>query len=243
MFPIPPSTLVGVLVGLGSVLRVNRLFRPTIQPHAYFDMVISSYLWFSQIPVLSMLYFYDSSPYSIDTQRGLKPSCALSDAHWYIICLIWGEDAVALWRTFILSQTGLFDLHLVVQDEDLQVQRASNLITQCLPYNICLPIPDGHLERFFFFDLSQSLRTFPHSVCSSRWQLPMTNATWTAHRWFTMFILITVISIRFPPHEPHSLTPSRWLNIWILLVVGCTSGRTRCSWISYFLTYPLRKTP
>ena len=103
-----------------------------------------------------MLHFYDSSPYSIDTQRGhLKPACALSDVH--INSLVWGEDALA-YIHFI--PTGLFNLHLVVQDEDLQ--RASTQIRQCLPYKICSPIPDDHLERIFF-DASQP-RMFPHSV-------------------------------------------------------------------------------
>jgi hypothetical protein len=65
---------------------------------------------------LAML-FYDSSPYGIDTQRGrLKPACSLSDAH--IKCLLWGEDALA-YVHFIL--TGLFDLHLVVQDGHIEM--------------------------------------------------------------------------------------------------------------------------
>ena len=198
-----------------------------------------------------MLHFYDSSPYSIDTQRGrLKPSCALSDAH--IKCLVWGEDALA-YIHFI--PTGLVDLHLVVQDEDLQ--RASTQITKSLPYKICSPIPDGHLERIFL-DASQP-RTFPDSVL-----LEMTVPDDKRHMDDSQMVYIhpqsqlyldvndTSRSVSLPPFPDTIRFPTRtaFLDSMIELYLDPPSGRMHTrrdtmlrSWISYFLTYTLRNEP
>ena len=198
-----------------------------------------------------MLHFYDSSPYSIKTQRGrLKPACALSDAH--IKCLVWGEDALA-YVHFI--PTGLFDLHLVVQDEDLQ--RASTQITQFLPYKICSLIPDKRLERIFF-DASQP-RTFPHSLL-----LEMTVPDDERHMNDSQMVYIhpqsqlyldvndTSRSVSLPPFPDTLRFPTRtaFLDSMIDLYLDPPSGRMHTrrdtmlrSWICYFFTYTLRNEP
>ena len=61
----------------------------------------------------------------------LKPACALSNT--YNKSLIWREAALA-YIHFI--PTGLFNLHLVVPDQDLQ--RACTEIMQSLQYNLFL---------------------------------------------------------------------------------------------------------
>ena len=94
------------------------------------QLVINDVLSFKP-PLPLMQHHYEYSPYSIRTQQGrLKPASALHKAG--IKCLVWGEDALAF---IYLVPTRLFDLHLVVPDQD--VNRASNEIMQSLPYNIC----------------------------------------------------------------------------------------------------------
>lgn len=198
-----------------------------------------------------MLHFYDSSPYSIDTQRRrLKPACALSDAH--IKCLVWGEDALA-YIHFI--PTNLFDLHLVVQDADFQ--RASTQLTQSLPYKISSPIPDNHLEHICF-DASQP-RAFTHSVL-----LEMTVPDGERHMDDSYMVYIhpqsqlyldindTSRSVSLPPFPDTLRFPTRtaFLDSMIELFLDPPSGRMHSrrdtklrSWISYFLTYTLRNEP
>ncbi|KIM42554.1 hypothetical protein M413DRAFT_26594 [Hebeloma cylindrosporum] len=199
-----------------------------------------------------MLHFYDSSPYwHVDVQRArLKPASALSDSR--IKCLIWGEDLLA-YIHFI--PTNLFDLHLVVQYQD--VQRASTEIMQSLPYEICSVPPPHHLESIFS-DPDQP-KSFPHSVL-----LEMTIPDEKRHMDDAGLVFIhpqcqiyldvndTSRSVSLPPFPDTIRFPTRTasLDSMIELCLDPPTGRIHTErdgmisvWISYFLSYTLRNEP
>ena len=72
--------------------------------------------------------------------------------------MVWGEDALAF-KFFVL--TNLFDLHLVVSDDDLQF--ASATIQNSLPYQVFTGIHKWYFESILL-DPSQP-KAFPRSLC------------------------------------------------------------------------------
>ena len=86
----------------------------------------------------------------------------------YMKYLVWGEDALSMGYIHFIP-TGLFDLYLVVSDQD--VQRASNEIMQSLPYKIC--------SALAHFLPTQVNRGHFHTWYYPKSQFLTTNSTWT----------------------------------------------------------------
>ncbi|KJA28553.1 hypothetical protein HYPSUDRAFT_712661 [Hypholoma sublateritium FD-334 SS-4] len=87
-----------------------------------------------------MLHFYDKCPCSLQEQKQrLEAACALSNAG--IPCMVHLEDALAFIH---FVPTGLFALNLVVADQD--VDRASNIITGALPYDVHTGVIEHYCE-------------------------------------------------------------------------------------------------
>ncbi|KAF8800892.1 hypothetical protein BYT27DRAFT_7199177 [Phlegmacium glaucopus] len=172
-----------------------------------------------------MLEFYDSSPWSLHIQQTrLKPACALSKAH--IKCLVWGTDALA-YVHFI--PTGLFALHLVVADQD--VQQASTEIIESLPYKTCTSIPDSYFEPIF--PNPNWPTQFPHSMIIIH---PQSQLYLDVHDKSRSVSLPPVPgTIRFPTRTAF-IDPM--IETYLDLLLEMLSG-----WMSYFLLYTLRNHP
>ncbi len=90
-----------------------------------------------------MLHFYDECPYGLDEQE-IRLEAARVLANAGTRCLVHFEDALAFIH---FVPTGLFGLHFIVADQD--VDRATNAITNVLPYHVHTGVVEQYCESIF----------------------------------------------------------------------------------------------
>ena len=152
-----------------------------------------------------------------------------------------------------LIPTGLFNLHLVVPDQDLQ--RACTEIVQPLQYNLCSPIPDRYVKLSFFFFLNASQpRTFPVLLeLTAPHKKRHTDDSEMVYIHPQSQVYLDNSRSVFLPHFPDTIqfpTRTAFLDSMIELDLDPPSSRMHTrrdtllsSWISHLLNYTPRNGP
>ncbi|KAF8970545.1 hypothetical protein BDZ97DRAFT_49398 [Flammula alnicola] len=198
-----------------------------------------------------MLHFYDSSPFSLKTQEERLASARVL-SHANIRSLVWGEDALAF---IYFVPTCLFDLQLIVADQDLQV--ASTVISDSLPYNVFAGLDETHAESIFI-DRSRP-SSFPHSICLKREALqdehsvedPIKILVHPQSQFHcTVDDYTCSVSLRPFPDDIRFLTRTAFLDSMIATYLDPPTGQQHSKmtgmlkvWMEYLVTYTLRNKP